>query len=635
MPLVSTISFISKPTSTGTGFLFQRSESRVSSTYLISNSGIVTTGSLFLSDNSLEDEVTMLQSNNALSDFVYMQTIQDYITELDLNVLTQQELTAMLYMELVVGDLPPSEIARKSYVNLVQEESHPRFLENLYLIDISRYHVGVGYLEQVIVPSSIYILSGTQSDATGPKIVNEVPASGTTFNNPNASISFELRDLELTNINPVTVQLYINGIQVVNSGNALSPSGFGLTTFQQVSPTFYLFNFTPSGAFTLGSFVTVSGEARDSLPPSGNLSIFNYSYKVWDQNILSAIITGLPDAQSPYLVHLEPDVLEAGVPIDSNIEIDIVDDHTGLDPNSVLITIEGDIIISGGLPIHPLYNVTASSISGGKGMSYIIDPDDNFVFAQTVDVHVEAQDLFTLSPNILNYDYSFTTVDNNHLLASGLQVYVSGIGYVDMNVLDSFNSVDSGTDFKIKFYNFEDAGINTSGSYITCNGATVSGVIFVAVSGQTEYDVFFNLVPDYSTDADLIFHIQQLPLVSGNVVYKEFQAELLWGAEYCYNPDSNFSYDTQVPLVFMVSDLGDTPKTDILVTDFNTVPFPKNDLYAEIIGIDVPTTTISASLVSNNPFFEYGKTMNVTIELEDFAGNKLIYPYKFKIQNKD
>lgn len=634
MSLTSTISLNSAPSITGTGLLFSHSQSRNFNTPLYSNSGILTTSNIFVNNSLLSDNLTLYTSTPGIESTTNLNSNGEYLTRLNLVVLEDLEISSVAYAQAVVGNLFSTEIPRKSYLNLIATETYQKFLENIYLNGTSQYYSGVGYLESVVVPSSVHVLSGSASDGFGPMIFNESPISGSTYNNPSSSITFELKDQELTSINSVTVQLYINGTQVVNSGLPLSPSGFGLTTFTQVSPSFYLFTFIPSGSFSLGSVITISGEARDTLSPSGNLSLFNYSYMVWDYSGLGATITGLPDASIPYLLNLSPDNLETDVPIDSNIELSILDDHTGVDINTVLISIEGDTVISGGMSVNSNYNITTSSISGGKGITYIIDPDDNFPFAQPIDVYVEAQDLYTPAPNNLVTSYTFITVDNSHLLASGLQIY-TGSGYENMAISDTFTSTVTGTDFKIKFYNFDDTGISTTGSFISCNGQVISGVNIISASGLTEYDVFFNLIPDYTTDCDLTFHVQQIPLVSGNTVYKDFQAELLWGMEYCYNPSQNFSYSTEVPLVFMICDLGDTPKLDTFVTQFKTLPNPKNDLYAEITGISIPITTLSGYLSSNNPFFEYGKTISVLLELEDFAGNKLKYPYQFKIESKD
>ena len=119
---------------------------------------------------------------------------------------------------------------------------------------------------------------------------------------------------------------------------------------------------------------------------------------------------------------------------------------------------------------------------------------------------------------------------------------------------------------------------------------------------------------------------------SGIAVARDFNTTLLWGAEFCYDPDTDFSFDTEVPVIVQASDMGDLPTADSLTYKFKTAPQPGANLSASVVGVDTPRASLIASLASINPFFEYGKEMELTVEAEDFSGNLLSYTWKFKIR---
>jgi len=633
MPITSSISLSSYSSVTGIGTFNSRFRGKTQiGTFQTIEEAVVNNLSAYASFEAPDSFFTVIVDSNSLK--YNISALASYEPTKILNIQVQDftESIANLSLRAVVGDLHPSENPNKVILSLIGSQHFNSIINNINVLGYSKYHSEVGTFLATATGGFVTTISAVAEDVSGPRLFNIIPSSGSTYNNPFAGISFDLKDQELTSINNTSVSFYVNGIQVVNSGLAISPSGIGLTTFTQVSPSFYQFTFTPSGTFNLGSFVTVSGQARDTTAPSGNLSLFNYNYKVWDQGNLGATILGLPDSQSPFISFITPTHLQTQVGFDTNIQIDIVDEHTGLDYNSVNITIEDEVVISAGALINNDYALSITNISGGRGRSYLINPDNLFGPQEVINIEVGASDLYVPAPNYLTYSSSFLTLTNSHLSISGLQIEIDAV-YTDLNLLQSYTTVTGSNNFKTKFYNFNGLGISASGSYINLNGQTLSGVSIVPVISGIEYDIFFQLTPNYLTDADLQFHVVQETLVSGNTVYRDFYSELLWGAEYCYDPDNNLTYDTDITVAIKVSDVGDTQEDTKMVTSFKTVSMPKNNLSAEITGIDLITGNLIANLTSNNPFYEYGKTMNLVLEVSDFAGNKLIYPYKFNISN--
>lgn len=549
---------------------------------------------------------------------------KDFLSTISLISLDEVEVTS------VVNLYAPENDTKE--VNLFSFDKFSKAVFDLNLWSHSKYHNSeVLFFSQY--PSVLgHEIDLVAEDGFGPRIDNEFPVSGTTYNNPIEPIYFELVDNEETNINPVTVQIYVNGTQVVLSGNPVITSGFGTTTFIPITTFKYSFEFTPFIPFSPDIPVTISGEAADITAPSGNLSFFNYSYRVWKTSDLSATIIGLPDSDSPYLFNLNPADLLTEVPVTTDVYLEVIDDHTGVDPNSVQIYINGDLVLSGVEEFLPLdYPVTVGSVAGGKGRSYNINPSTNFEFNFPVVVDVIAKDLYTPAPNELIDTYYFTTVSNDHLNADFLQVFVSG-NYTDLDVQDSLPISFTGVDFKVKYFNYDDTGINTSGSYIKYNGNVLSGVSIFPVSGMTEYDVFFNIIPDYKTDCELVFHVEQTPLVSGHTVYREIPTTLLWGINYCYDPVNNLLYDKEISVISQAYDRGYKSAVGTSAYNFTTKSMPKKDLSASIVGIDVSSLDFNANYDSINPFYEYGKEMNLVLEISDYAGNKLVYPYKFTLE---
>lgn len=632
MPIINNTYLRSYGTPSGLGLFFLNPSAISGNLQLISKSGIIGAGQCLSEVAPSDFSVNALGSPGQL---VTLHSTLSFFNPSGLFEVAAQptiELTVTSFAEAVVGDVPASVNPKTAVLNLFSVDNYPVILRNQEALSFSRFFLDQGHLLSISGGPTVHLLTLTGVDGTGPRIVNETPASGSSFNDPSTQVAFELKDLEITAINPSEVYLYINNVLVVSGGTALTTSGFGVTTFQNVSPSFYLFSFTPDPDFSLGSEVVISGTARDVVPPSGNISSLYYSYTVWDAGTLMATIEGLPDTLSPYISFSEPTNLEADVSVTSNIQVDLVDDHTGLDFASVVMYLEDQLIVSGGVGVSPsLVTVSSTVISGGRGRSYTLNPVDNLSYSQVVNIEVLCQDLYTPAPNTFSGGISFTTVSNQHLAVSGLQV-LGVSGYEDLFLQESLPATTTGTGFRTSFYNFLGTDISTTGSYISCNGQLVSGISFIPVISGFEYEVYFNLTPDFTTDCDLVFHAQQVPLVSGNEVFREFSTELLWGAEYCYDPATNFSYDTEVPIVIQVGDLGDLPSLGSLVSKFKTAPQAKNDLYAWIVGENTPQAFLEANMASNNPFFEYGKVMNVEVEATDFAGNKMVYTYSFTIE---
>lgn len=544
-----------------------------------------------------------------------------------------KDLYDSVFLQTVVGDVYPHSNPIIDYVYINLTDPFREAINSSSFIVTEERITQVGSLNVTEVETLLGSGILEQIDVFGPRLENILPVSGSTYNNPISNISFDLKDQEKTEIIAGSINFYINDIQVISGSIDVTPSWFGSTFLTYINEYYYQFLFIPTSQFDLGSSVVVSGSAEDNYVSSGNVSNFLYNFGVWDYSSLGAMITGLPDVQSPFLQNLIPLPNEVEVDISNNIELEIVDIHTGVDQDTVILSLDDIVVYSGLTELNPLFaSVTSSVTSSGKGRSYIIDPVLDLDMNRWFTVGVYAKDLYIPSPNVLDVSYNFRTLNNYHLLASGLEIYVDS-SYQDLYIDESLPTTTTGTDFKVTYHNLNNLGINTSGSYISYNEVIISGAYFVSVSGNDIYDIYFSLVPDYTTNCILKFHVEQDTLISGATVWREFSTELLWGAEYCYDPIENFSYGKKVPITVQVFDSGDWNGETTLSYKFDTLPYPKHDLYAQIVGIDPPHADFIANLESNNPYFEYGKNMNLTIEAEDYAGNKLEYKWDFTIED--
>ena len=468
-------------------------------------------------------------------------------------------------------------------------------------------------------------------DVLGPELFNLIPSSGSEFNDPSTTVSFDLIDTGGSDIVSSGVDIYVNGTQVIDAGIDVTPSGFGSTTFTAVSPTFYEFLFIPSGDFTLGSTVNISGVAFDSVTPSANVTNFSYDFQVWDLGDLAANISGAPDITAPSLLNLDPFSGEIEVPVDSNIYLEIVDEHTGVDFSTLRIFYRNALIVSGTTNVNTsLATATLTPISGGKSISVDIDPVINMNFSETVQIEVQASDLFD-TPNELDTSYLFITQTNSQLLASGLQIFQDAV-YTDMDIDETYVTTSS-TMFVIDYLNTSGTPLNVSGgSNVQLNGVVIPSS-FVSVTGSNaHYQVFFDLEPDYEEEAILTFHVQQSGTVSGNIVSRDFNTRLLWGYEVCYDSSRPLPREQDFYTTIQVCDFADAPSLGSEIKEFSSELFRKNDLIATIYPKLAPAQDITAEYLSNNATFQPGKTMDLVLEASDFAGNELIFSWSFTIE---
>ena len=496
---------------------------------------------------------------------------------------------------------------------------------------LSRFHETVGPLYNLDYGPLIETTTITATDIFGPRLINIIPPSGSTYNNPFSNITFTLIDQEQTTINTNEVDFYIQGIQVISGGIDVTPTLFGTTGFQQVNDFTYNFIFAPVNPFSPDEPISVSGKAHDTNIPV-NISEFDYSLRVWQTDDLQGNIVGTEDVLPPFITNQSPAPGEIGVLPDTDIEFDLVDIHTGVDPDSVVIKINDLPVLSGLYPFNlDKYSTTRTTVSGGY--RYVIDPVGDFDFDTVVTIDVSCHDKYTPNVNHFSTSYSFLTYNNSYLTISGLSVY-SEDQWVETEVSKSYYITQTGIDFSVYYVNTSGTGIDMVESEVWLNNEVVSGTTIDEIVTGYSYLVNFNIFPDYTTDMDLVFHVVESGTISGVTVYNNYRKEVLLGAEICYDPESDFKHNQDIPVYIQVKDRGDWYSIATQFYKLKIEPERGHSLYGVIQALPVHYTSLLAEISSNNPYFEYGKTMNMRLLVKDFAGNELDYVWDFTIQEK-
>ncbi len=137
--------------------------------------------------------------------------------------------------------------------------------------------------------------------------------------------------------------------------------------------------------FVYNDSVSVAISGNDLAQPSNFMQTYNFQF------FLEI------DDQAPYLENILPEPGSNGVPLDSNIEFNILDNETGVDITSLLVEVNDS-----------LHNINSGNLTyTGDPDDYriILDLQNNFVFGQQIQVNISAAD--QAEPANLLQDFSF------------------------------------------------------------------------------------------------------------------------------------------------------------------------------------------------------------------------------------
>lgn len=233
-----------------------------------------------------------------------------------------------------------------------------------------------------------YAIFGLNPDFEAPVLANQNPAPLDTDVDVDTNIYLELTDVG-TGINALSVVLTVNG-DTAWTGDAAQP-GFAVTKTPIANG--YSYSINPTARLSEGVTNTIDVYAEDN---------------VLLPNVLDTSYTFDTINELPYLQNLDPFSGENDVPTDSTIRVEVIDDHSGVDEDTVIIEVEGVVAWSGDAQ-QPGFTVAKTVLAGGY--RYVITPDDLLPENTSVDIHVVADDQAP-TPNTLDTTYAFTTINN-------------------------------------------------------------------------------------------------------------------------------------------------------------------------------------------------------------------------------
>ena len=226
-----------------------------------------------------------------------------------------------------------------------------------------------------VMPTETYYFICTLDNAS-PYVSNLEPQNGDENVPIDTNIQLEVHD-DKTGVDPSSIELSVNGVDVTSS-----------STIQTISGGYFI-NYFPETDFDFNETVNISVQCQDLAITPNQL---NYSYSFVIQN----------DIEPPYVINQNPPPDTIGVPLNTNIYLEIVDDGLGVDETSIIMYVENELV-------HP----DIESLSEGNGFALNYNPPNDFEYSQEVEVTVFAGDNAEPPNSLSNYSYSFTCMDDD------------------------------------------------------------------------------------------------------------------------------------------------------------------------------------------------------------------------------
>lgn len=356
-------------------------------------------------------------------------------------------------------------------------------------------------------------------DQTAPTVANRVPTASVSLVGEGEGVSFDIVDstggvkkssLYITVSGNLTSQP--GGESIVEAGVVQVPSYASIEGTQ----TRYTVEYSPPSDWQQNEQVTITVTGSDNLPLDeddeefscvGGVNTFydSWSYKVKNTSDFSASITAVADLGAPYLENIVPEPYLGYIGYDSNITFDIVDDLSGVDINTLDVYIDGTQVVRNGEGLVSGAEITGSS----SRYSFVYTNSSSFSYSSRIFVQVEADDLYAVSPNSLNYTYYFDVVNDSTV---EIENFVPEVGItwnpelldIEVDVIDRVYDID------------------VSNLYLSINGDVCSSVV-TPVYGNRYLTTTVSGV-DYICGTDLrdasIENVNMTgATVSGSVVY--------------------------------------------------------------------------------------------------------------------
>ncbi len=218
------------------------------------------------------------------------------------------------------------------------------------------------------------------NDVQAPIVSNVKPSPNSQGNPLSSNISFDISD-NLSGVNLDSISVDIDGVVYKNEDSEFSFSGDRMK---------YSIVVNPRTDFLADTQVVVNINARDNA--SNVMNTYRYSF---NQPTL--------DTAPPYVTNRVPASGSINNPLDSNVSFYIKDDLSGVDIDTILVNING----------IDYKNSDETTIITGNVMSYlvVVNPVEDFLANQKVDVKIDASDLRGNKMSTVSYSFNQPVLD--------------------------------------------------------------------------------------------------------------------------------------------------------------------------------------------------------------------------------
>jgi len=454
-------------------------------------------------------------------------------------------------------------------------------------------------------------ISGTvdidQQDASPPYFDEQIPIAGSRFNDPNE-----------TQVEFGSMDVFIDGVQIITSSVTVTGSTWPTASKSILSPSNYKFIFNRGAPFAQQSTVTVSGFLEDF---GGNTTTASYNFTMLGSGTLGATITGSIDADPPVITPINPVDLQTQVSPDTSILWTLTDNAAGVDASSVKLYINDELRLDNETTTSGSFFKTGTSQAG---YTYTFTPSEQFGFGTLVSGIIQASDFATI-PNTDSLNYSFTTSPTdslrvqNFFLSDGESILLTSGTEISVDVVDDLYGVD------------------VSETFMTVNGSVPAGLNTTVITSGIKFTVPAEPLINFREELTLLVHAENLfpgsfPQIEEKVFVLRPGYDVNWPNTEFGLTESIFPYLTNIIVLADVKNFASNFKEGSAFYQVLTEPRATSNLGASIES-NIKTAELPAVIESLNPFFEYGKTIVLDIEVDDLEGNQLSFTHTFTIES--
>jgi hypothetical protein len=503
------------------------------------------------------------------------------------------------------------EYARKTFQAL---EYTPTYIKQYGTFSAPGHVISTDYY--TTITGSVDICEG---DEEPPYITYVEPtASGTRLRSINQVVEFQLSD-PLSGVMLSSVHASLNsetsGQITLLSAGADQTGGLVSITGDSSS---YRFRYVPDYTWQPNDLITVTVSGSDQAPLvegnpffCGAIEFNHFAGDFWftiaEENNLTASLTAIGDVEPPYLDNLVPASGTLNNSVFTPITIEIADELTGVELNSVDVSIGSSVIVLNGVPTSE-----ETSIAGTSAKYTITYNKSNaFVYGSTQIVNVYAEDKVTPSPNVLNTSYDIGFIDDSTLI---IENFLPPIG-TSVNL----DKVDISVDMRDDSHD-----INSSQSFLVVNNTIVSGTVTTIASG---INITYHPPNDFAYDEPIVVKVHAVNGNSVSPAVKEAVYNLFYGTRLQYFGDRPFDYERTVQVLVKARNNESLYKDLSTGYFFTTYTQPSSDFGASIEAIN-PILDLNADLTAQGPQHRYGEEVVVSFYVKDLEGREL-GPYTF------